>query len=119
MSTQPEALFLADALEGRATRAWTREEAAAELRRLHDHTQMLEHAYKSACDIVKEQDKKLVDLEAVNQELLEAIYEAQRQLINLLPIIGNGLLTDRQLAAIDPHIDMALQALDSAEGEQK
>jgi hypothetical protein len=48
-------------------------EAAAELRRLHDHTQMLEHAYKSACDIVEEQDKKLVDLEAVNQELLEAM----------------------------------------------
>jgi hypothetical protein len=69
---KPEALRLADALEGRAERAWTRAEVAAELRRLHDHTQMLEHAYKSACDIVEEQDKKLVDLEAVNQELLEA-----------------------------------------------
>jgi predicted site-specific integrase-resolvase len=73
MTEKSEALRLADALEGRAERAWTRAEAAAELRRLHDHTQMLEHAYKSACDIVEEQDKKLVDLEAVNQELLEAM----------------------------------------------
>ena len=126
--TQPEALRLADDLQEQAV--WESlygpshlrdllPEAAAELRRLHDHTQMLEHAYKSACDIVEEQDKKLVDLEFANQKLLQAIYEAQRQLINLLPIIGNGLLTDRQLAAIDPHIDMALQALASAEGEQK
>ena len=35
MKEQPEALRLADALEGRATRAWTREEVAAKLRRLH------------------------------------------------------------------------------------
>jgi hypothetical protein len=35
MKEQPEALWLADALEGRATRAWTREEVAAKLRRLH------------------------------------------------------------------------------------
>jgi len=79
--TQPEALRLADDLQEQAV--WESlygpshlrdllPEAAAELRRLHDHTQMLEHAYKSACDIVEEQDKKLVDLEAVNQELLEA-----------------------------------------------
>ena len=35
--------------------------------------QMLEHAYKSACDIVEEQDKKLAELEAVNRELLGAL----------------------------------------------
>jgi ABC-type transporter Mla subunit MlaD len=80
--TQPEALRLADDLQEQAV--WESlygpshlrdllPEAATELRRLHDHTQMLEHAYKSACDIVEEQDKKLVDLEAVNQELLEAL----------------------------------------------
>jgi predicted Ser/Thr protein kinase len=33
--TEPEALRLAEALEGKATAPWTREEAAAELRRLH------------------------------------------------------------------------------------
>jgi hypothetical protein len=36
MADKPEALRLADALEGRAERAWTRAEVAAELRRLHD-----------------------------------------------------------------------------------
>ena len=35
MNEQPEALRLADALEGHAKQAWTREEAAAELRRLY------------------------------------------------------------------------------------
>jgi hypothetical protein len=37
-----------------------------------EQDQMLECAYKSACDIVEEQDKKLAELEAVNRELLEA-----------------------------------------------
>ena len=73
MADKSEALQLADALETRAITFRDKAEAAAELRRLHDHTQMLEHAYKSACDIVEEQDKKLVYLEAVNQELLEAM----------------------------------------------
>jgi hypothetical protein len=92
-ANRPEALRLADQLDSPDTLCTAPDilGAAAELRRLV----------------------------AVNQELLEAIYEAQRQLINLQPIIANGLLTDRQLAAIDPHIDMALQALASAEGEQK
>lgn len=48
-------------------------EAAAELRRLHDETLMLEGAYESACKILSEQDKKLAELEAVNRELLEAL----------------------------------------------
>jgi hypothetical protein len=38
-----------------------------------EQDQMLEHAYKSACDIVEEQDKKLAELEAVNRELLDAL----------------------------------------------
>jgi hypothetical protein len=38
-----------------------------------EQDQMLECAYKSACDIVEEQDKKLAELEAVNQELLKAL----------------------------------------------
>jgi hypothetical protein len=76
MNEQPEALRLADALEGHAKQAWTREEAAAELRRLHDETQMLEHAYESACKLINEQDKKLAELEAVNRELLAALKDA-------------------------------------------
>jgi len=72
MTTQPEAMRLADEVAAMQPAYFTRE-VAAELRRLHDHTQMLEHAYKSACDIVEEQDKKLVDLEAVNLELLETL----------------------------------------------
>ncbi len=39
---QPEALRLADALEGNARTAWTREEAAAELRRQHTRIAELE-----------------------------------------------------------------------------
>jgi predicted site-specific integrase-resolvase len=72
MTDQPEALRLADEVAAMQPAYFTRE-VATELRRLHAHTQMLEHAYKSACDIVEEQDKKLVDLEAVNAELLEAL----------------------------------------------
>ena len=41
MTDQPEALRLADALEGHAKQAWTREEAAAELRRLHHENERL------------------------------------------------------------------------------
>ena len=125
MTDQPEALRLADVLEsdqqgidlGAEGMGWgpsgiTRTETAAELRRLHF---MLE----AAREVGIEQEIERMLLEFANQKLLQAIYEAQRQLINLQPIIANGLLTDRQLAAIDPHIDMALQALASAEGEQK
>jgi hypothetical protein len=36
MTEKALALRLADALEGRAKRVWTREEVAAELRRLHE-----------------------------------------------------------------------------------
>lgn len=103
MADKSEALRLADALEGRAERSWTRAEAAAELRRLHDHTQMLEHAYKSACDIVEEQDKKLVDLEAVNQELLEALKD---------------LTTAQDLNAYGMALHNARAAIAKAEGGQ-
>ena len=37
----PEALRLADALDGNAKTAWTRAEAAAELRRLHSENERL------------------------------------------------------------------------------
>jgi hypothetical protein len=47
-------------------------------------------------------------------DLLAALHEVQRQLMNLQPIIGNGLLDDRQLAFVDPHIEMSLQAANFA-----
>ena len=50
MADQPEALRLADALEGRAERAWTRVEAAAELRRLHALNAELLEALKRIAD---------------------------------------------------------------------
>jgi hypothetical protein len=39
-------------------------------------------------------------------------------LINLQPILGNGLLEERQLAFIDPHIDCAITALQEGLAEQ-
>ena len=73
MADQPEALRLADFLDDQYDPSHNLEEAAAELRRLHDETLMLEGGYESACKILSEQDKKLAELEAVNQELLAAL----------------------------------------------
>jgi len=74
MKEQSNALRLADSLA--AGFGDCGPEAAAELRRLHDETLMLEGAYESACKILSEQDKKLAELEAVNQELRKALREA-------------------------------------------
>ena len=48
----------------------------------------------------------------------EALKLALEYLINLQPILGNGLLEERQLAFIDPHIDCAIIALREALAEQ-
>ena len=71
--SQPKALFLADVIKADPASKTHHYEAAAELRRLHDETLMLEGGYESACKILSEQDKKLAELEAVNQELLAAL----------------------------------------------
>jgi hypothetical protein len=71
--SQPKALFLADVIKADPASKTHHYEAAAELRRLHDETLMLEGGYESACKILSEQDKKLAELEAVNRELLEAL----------------------------------------------
>jgi hypothetical protein len=68
MNDQPEALRLAAFCDGNVLY----HPAAAELRRLHDETLMLNSAYESACKIISEQDKKLAELETVNQELIKA-----------------------------------------------
>lgn len=54
------------------------------------------------------------NLIAAAPDLLAALHEVQRQLMNLQQIIGNGLLDDHQLAFFDPHIDMCIQAANSA-----
>lgn len=48
---------------------------------------------------------------AVMQHALEALE-------NLQPIIGNGLLNERQLAFVDPHLDVAIATLRAALAEQ-
>ena len=45
---------------------------------------------------------------------LTAIKQALETLINLQPILGNGLLTDAQLKFIDPHIYSAIMKLRQA-----
>jgi hypothetical protein len=46
--------------------------------------------------------------------MIEAMKQALDHLMNLQPIIGNGLLSKHQLAFIDPHIDEAITALRTA-----
>jgi hypothetical protein len=110
MADKSEALQLADALETRAITFRDKAEAAAELRRLHDHTQMLEHAYKSACDIVEEQDKKLVDLKAVNQGLLVAL----NKLVDHIDFIPTDPYYRNETKEL---MDAARAAIARAEGE--
>ena len=75
MTTQPEAMRLADALETRAITFRDKAEAAAELRRLHavnpELTENLEKKSSAIQRIWKERD----ELRKVNQELLEALKE--------------------------------------------
>lgn len=53
MSERPEALRLADCLEGNATTPWTREEAAAELRRLHTQRDELLEALRKMTERIE------------------------------------------------------------------
>ena len=66
MTDQPEALRLADFLDDQYDPSHNLEEAAAELRRLHEAH---EWQYKMAGDRLRRIEK----LETVNQELLEAL----------------------------------------------
>lgn len=47
------------------------------------------------------------------------VEKALNTLVNLQPIIGNGLLTKQQLAFIDPSLDVAMTALREALAEAK
>lgn len=65
MNEQPEALRLADALEGHAKQAWTREEAAAELRRLYAENALLHERHHFDNGVLKELLEALKDAVAV------------------------------------------------------
>jgi hypothetical protein len=83
MTEQPTALRLADALEGHAKQAWTREEAAAELRRLHHENERL-HQINQSHEMklsVRGYEIQIADLKAVNAELLEALKQALEECI--------------------------------------
>jgi hypothetical protein len=69
MSTQPDALRLANALDGFAQTPWTREEAAAELRRQHKTIEGMGAAW--AREINKNNR-----LQAINAQMLEALQQA-------------------------------------------
>jgi hypothetical protein len=71
MADQPEALRLADALEGRAERAWTRAEVAAELRRLFAENERL-HQINQSHEMklsVRGYEIQIADLKAENESL--------------------------------------------------
>jgi hypothetical protein len=73
MTEQPTALRLADALEGHAKQAWTREEAAAELRRLHHENERLKAGVlmeRAACADICDQH---ASVEGIAQRCAEQI----------------------------------------------
>ena len=109
--SQPKALFLADVIKADPASKTHHDEAAAELRRLHDEVQMLDAAYRIACKIINEQDRKLAKVEAVNAELLAALkvmlYTTERHV--LLP---------GATPAPESPVALARAALAKAEGQK-
>jgi thiamine biosynthesis lipoprotein ApbE len=75
MTTQPEAMRLADALETRAITFRDKAEAAAELRRLHAVNQELTENLEKKSSAIQRIWKERDELRKVNQELLEALKE--------------------------------------------
>lgn len=90
-----EALRLADGLEGNAKTAWTREEAAAELRRLHAENTTLQQG----------RDAARLEIEALRDEVKEYRHAAgvQKVLIKTLmsdksePVMFNGLTEEETM----------------------
>lgn len=83
MAEKALALRLADYLDsefttGRISNHMGRK-AAAELRWLHDQTQMLDNAYQAACKVIRQQEK-------VNAELLEALENLEKEFRKVYPI---------------------------------
>jgi hypothetical protein len=115
MTDKPEALRLADVLQdgdnfyaesslwydGKlAAAAW---DAAAELRRLHD----VEKAYESACKIIGEQDKKLVEMDLIAAAQREKVAHWMR---SLGYATGHGDTTEDLLDHLGTQISEGLEA---------
>ena len=108
---QPEALRLADVLDDEGD-SWWDEQAAAELRRLHEENQQWQekcNTYVELHDaVVKDSDR----LYALNAELVEALrditvwYSARDYENEILPAINQN-----------PEIYRAMQALAKAQGD--
>jgi hypothetical protein len=85
MSTQPEALWLADRLEGRYALHPEVQQAAAELRRLHALNERL-HQINQSHEMklsVRGYEIQIEDLKAANGELLEALKEVGPILVRM------------------------------------
>ena len=89
MTTQPEALRLADLIRSRYGND-INDDAAAELRRLHFAREECERQYQAKCD-------EIGALHEVNQELLEALEEA----IELFVVASTGGGVNFWMAAKD------------------
>jgi len=57
---------------------------------------------------------KLLDATLVHHVQRRVLKQALEALVNLQPIIANGLLTRQQLAFIDPSLDIAITAIQEA-----
>jgi len=73
MTTQPEALRLADALEVRGFLGTTASDAAAELRRLHKEIGDWDRVCDQHLKHIDKLKQRMKRAEALNQELLEAL----------------------------------------------
>lgn len=103
MNTQPTALRLADALNASNSNGKMCDEAAAELRRLH---QTEREGWRYADELEKERKR----LERVNQELMEALVECERY--------GKGY-TNRKESYLPPFVRSKIQtALAKARGTE-
>lgn len=98
MADQPIALHLADALEGRAERAWTRAEVAAELRRLSS----VERAYDALALAYNEWTEKTQWVQETKQTHELGMHRADvlKQRIERLNAENSELLEALRVAAL-------------------
>ena len=121
MTTQPEALRLADYCDGNVLY----QPAATLLRTQHAEIERLNAAIKWEQNRAERIGTHGPGCEKWGSAHFECALRAMErkdallrqaldQLTNMQPIIANGLLTTRQLQFIDPHIDAAVTAIKEA-----
>jgi hypothetical protein len=120
MKEQPEALWLADALEGRATRAWTREQVAARLRRLHALVAACEPYLKEGETPAERIERERLDTEAVCR-LYAKEREKNVKLLEALRPFASATLTDGGaiVGLMREDFERARAAIAKAEGEKE